>query len=88
MFQKPGDLGVIAQSFGAIYERNAINAGFPILTADPKDEEISDGDMLEVDIASGRIHNLTNNYIIQGIPFFKVQMEIYLRGGLLEGGSF
>jgi 3-isopropylmalate dehydratase small subunit len=85
-FKSLGISLIIAQSFGAIYERNAINAGFPILAANPKGDEISDGDMLDVDITSGKIYNLTNGNIIHGTPFSEVQMEIYLRGGLLEGG--
>jgi 3-isopropylmalate dehydratase small subunit len=83
-FKSLGISLIIAHSFGAIYERNAINAGFPILTADPKREEIGDGDILEVDVASGKIHDQTNGNIIHGTPFSQVQMAIYLRGGLLE----
>ena len=74
---------IIAESFGAIYERNAINAAFPILTcAGIPDLEVKDGDELEVNIETGLIRNVRNNKQIKAVPFSEVQMEIYCKGGL------
>ncbi len=81
---------IIARSFGAIYERNAINAGVPIMAADLSGAGLKDGDELEVDLASGEITHGPSGRVIEGRPFSDVQMEIYQRGGLLavseEGG--
>jgi 3-isopropylmalate/(R)-2-methylmalate dehydratase large subunit len=74
---------IVAESFGAIYERNAINSGFPIMTADLAGTAVKDGDRIEVDLASGRIR-LADGQEIAGRPFADVQMEIYKRGGLLK----
>ncbi len=74
---------IIARSFGAIYERNAINSGFPVLTADLVDTGITSGDTIFVDAATGIITH-ENSTIIQALPFPDVQMEIYKRGGLLQ----
>jgi 3-isopropylmalate dehydratase small subunit len=74
---------VMAKSFGAIYERNAINAGLPIMAADLSDAGIKSGDEIEVDLASGEIRHLGTGKVFAGRPFYKVQMEIYQRGGLL-----
>jgi 3-isopropylmalate dehydratase small subunit len=74
---------LIAESFGAIYERNAINAGMPIMVATLKGSGIASGDEIEVDLASGRITHLKSGKIFEGRPFSDVQMEIYQRGGLL-----
>ncbi len=75
---------IIAESFGSIYERNAINAGLPIMTGTLLHSDFADGDEIEVNFESGEIlHVLTNEkYVVQ--PFAKVQMEIYQRGGLLK----
>ena len=74
---------IVAASFGSIYERNAINAAFPILSSDKIDElELKTGDPVSVNVGTGKIVNLSNRKIIQANPFSDVQMEIYQNGGL------
>lgn len=75
---------IIAESYGAIYERNAINAGMPILRADLSNTDIKDGEEITVDLKTGMIERMKNNEKIQGEPFSSVQVEIYQRGGLLS----
>jgi 3-isopropylmalate dehydratase small subunit len=75
---------IIAQSFGAIYERNAINSGMPVITGDLLQGEIKDGDEISVDLATGEVEKKTGGKRYRLEPFTKAQMEIYLRGGLLE----
>jgi len=77
---------VIAKSFGAIYERNAINAGMPIMTADLSAADLSDGDEIEVDLESGRVTHVPSGNVLEAAPFSDVQMQIYQRGGLLVRG--
>lgn len=75
---------IIAKSFGAIYERNAINSGFPIMAAqDIKKLTLKDGDEIEVDLMSGQITKLSTGETIKVTPFSEVQLDIYQRGGLL-----
>jgi len=71
--------GIVAESFGAIYKRNAINTGFPILECPGiMDAGVTDGDEVEIDLASSRIKDLTTGKEISGLkPFSKVQMDIY-----------
>ncbi len=76
---------LVAKSFGAIYERNAINAGVPILAADLAAAGLKNGDGIEVDLTSGEITLLGSGDVVKGSPFSQVQMEIYQRGGLLKG---
>jgi 3-isopropylmalate dehydratase small subunit len=82
-FKSLGISLIIAESYGAIYERNAINAGMPILRADLVNTDIQDGEEIKVDLKTGKIHRMKNNEKILGEPFSSVQMEIYQRGGLL-----
>ncbi len=82
-FKSLGISLIIAESYGAIYERNAINAGMPILRAELVNTDIQDGEEITVDLKTGRIERKKNNEKIQGEPFSSVQMEIYQRGGLL-----
>jgi len=82
-FKSLGVQAVIAESFGAIYERNAINAAFPILVFSNIHElDLEQGNQIEVDLNSGLITNLENSKSLRGEPFSDVQMEIYQNGGL------
>ncbi len=76
---------IIAESFGAIYERNAINAAFPVMKyKDLSSLELKDRDTIRVDIVNGMVTNLSNNKTTEIEKFSKVQMEIYKKGGLLK----
>jgi 3-isopropylmalate dehydratase small subunit len=82
-FLSLGIAAIIAQSFGAIYERNAINAAMPILVADLLRKGLKDGDRIRVNFGTGAIELLDKNKTVQGAPFSDIQMQIYRRGGLL-----
>src|SRR5205823_13337885 len=53
---------VVAPSFGRIYTRNAINVGLPIVTSPRIDEEIKQGDQIEINLANGLLRNLRSGY--------------------------
>jgi 3-isopropylmalate/(R)-2-methylmalate dehydratase large subunit len=74
---------VIARSFGAIYFRNAVNAGFPVMAADLLESGLKDGDRIRVNLATGEIEVLATGMKVHGRPFPPVQIEIYRKGGLL-----
>lgn len=83
-FASLGIQAIIAESFGAIYERNAINAAFPIITFDSIYLlELKDGDILRINILTGELHNMNNNKTAKAEPFSSVQFDIYNKGGLL-----
>jgi len=82
-FTALGVQAILAESFGAIYERNAINAALPILTYKSLNElDLNDGDKIRINLISGEITNLTNNKTIAINKFSDVQMEIYQNGGV------
>jgi homoaconitate hydratase family protein/3-isopropylmalate dehydratase small subunit len=82
-FKALGVSAILAESFGAIYERNAINAAMPILTYDDfKDIELENGDTIRVNFETGETLNVTKNKSGNINPFSEVQMEIYKNGGL------
>jgi len=83
-FKSLGISVIIAESFGAIYERNAINSAMPILIDPNITSEIDEMDKLSVDFITGEIVDQTQgkNYLVK--PFSKSQLAIYERGGLLN----
>jgi 3-isopropylmalate/(R)-2-methylmalate dehydratase large subunit len=83
-FKSLGVALIIAQSFGAIYERNAINAAMPIMVANLAGTDIADGEEIRVHLVTGEINRLSPGQSILGTSFSQIQMEIYQRGGLLN----
>jgi 3-isopropylmalate dehydratase small subunit len=80
-----GVQAIVAESFGAIYERNAINAAFPIMTYDKLEGlDLEHFDKIKVNFETGEITNVTKGKTIQGNPFSDVQMDIYQRGGIFS----
>jgi len=84
---------IICESIGAIYKRNAINSGFPIMTCpgiikyvDQKDGMLKDGDVIEADIEKGivSLKSHSGDLVIQAEPFSKVQLEIYDSGNIFS----
>lgn len=75
---------VIAKTFARIFYRNAINIGLPILECPQASERIQAGDQVEVDFASGTIHNITRNETYQANPFPDFIQNIIAKGGLLN----
>ncbi len=83
-FVSLGVQAILAGSFGAIYERNAINAAFPVLTySNLTDLYLENGDEIEINLREGNMINLKTGDRIKINPFSQVQMEIYKNGGLL-----
>jgi len=74
---------VIARSFARIFFRNAINIGLPIVELEEIDK-ISEGDLLEVNLAEGVIKNITKNEVYRTQSFPAFLQEIIKAGGLLS----
>ena len=74
---------LVAESFGAIYERNAINAAFPIISSERiKELKLEDGDELSINFETGKVRNVTRDIALEFAPFSEVQMEIFQNNGL------
>jgi 3-isopropylmalate/(R)-2-methylmalate dehydratase small subunit len=83
---------IIAPSFGAIYFRNAVNSGFPVLKSSDVERlvlggNLKTGDQISVDVLSGECVNITQNISFNVLPMSKVQHAIFLAGGLFGYGK-
>ena len=76
-----GVSAILAKSVARIFFRNAINLGLPVLICDT--DGISDGDELEIDLASGMVRDITNGkqFTFGKIP--EVMLCILDEGGLI-----
>jgi 3-isopropylmalate/(R)-2-methylmalate dehydratase small subunit len=79
---------IVAESYGAIYKRNAINSGLPIV-AFPGLTKLADafqtGDVVTVDFESGQLA-IEGRETFEVEPFSRVQMDIYQAGNLFAYG--
>jgi 3-isopropylmalate dehydratase small subunit len=74
---------VIAHSFARIFYRNAINIGLPILESPEAALKIAAGDRVRVDLAAGRVDNLTSGEQYQATPFPLFMQDLIEKGGLI-----
>ncbi len=75
---------VIAKSFARIFFRNAINIGLPLLECEEAVDKTEAGDVLEVDLSSGGIKNLTRGIEFTARPYPDFMAELISASGLIE----
>ncbi len=84
-----GIQAIIAKSFGAIYKRNAINSGLPILTYNYISlDKIRNREKIIIDLEKGVARKVENDEdFIELNPLSQVQMDIYQSGNLFNYGK-
>lgn len=75
---------VIANSFARIFYRNSINIGLPILECPEAAAAISEGDEVEIDLAAGKITDISTGATFEAQPFPPFIQQIIEDGGLLN----
>ena len=92
-FVSLGVTALLAESFGAIYKRNAINAGFPIMEAAGITDALvkgqpwlRSGDVIRVDLRSGKVIHRGRKRSRPARPMSPVQLDIYQAGDLFAYG--
>lgn len=80
---------VLAETCSRIYYRNAINNGYPVLFVKAisdaiKAGEINNGDMLEIDMSTGEIKDLTTGREFHGDAVSDLENDIMRSGGLFN----
>ncbi len=78
---------IAAPSFGAIYFRNSVNSGLPVLDVPDlaelaREGKLQTGDSVRIDLLSGEGRSLTRGSDFWLHPMSGVQHDIWLAGGL------
>jgi len=73
---------ILAESFGRIFYRNALNFGIPVLVC-PEARQINALDRLRVDPVAGLVENLTSGQRHEAAPLPKHLMAMVAAGGLM-----
>lgn len=75
---------IIAHSFARIFYRNSINVGLPVLEIGDDVEKIHADDVLHIDLATGRIEDVTTGDTFQAPPLPGFIQDIAKAGGLIQ----
>lgn len=77
-----GTGAVLADSFGRIFYRNAINLGIPLIICPDISCAVKNGDILTVNISEGKVINETTGVIIEAQPLAGYALNILQNGGI------
>jgi len=80
--KEAGIAAVVAPSFARLFKRNAINVGLPIVTSPRIDEQIAQGDEIEIDLAGGTLRNLRSGYRSRLPPMAPESLKLIEDGGI------
>jgi 3-isopropylmalate/(R)-2-methylmalate dehydratase small subunit len=75
---------VVAKSFAAIFYRNAINIGLPLVECPEAVDEIDENDEIEADMDLGELKNITKGKSYKITPLPDTIKKIVDLGGLIE----
>lgn len=85
---------IVAESYGRIFYRNAINLGIPVIVCKDIAQHIVAGDKLKINIQTGQIFNERTGKEFLAEPFSEYTMSILANGGIktlikkqLQGGG-
>jgi 3-isopropylmalate/(R)-2-methylmalate dehydratase small subunit len=79
-----GIKAVVAKSFARIFFRNAFNIGLPIFESARLVENVSEGDIIEIDAGKGVVKNVTRKEVHQAEPIPSFMQELIESGGLVQ----
>ena len=73
---------ILADSFGRIFYRNAINLGVPLIVCPGVSKIVKRGDLLSLDMTTGKVTNETTGATAQAQPLSDYVMNILDSGGI------
>ena len=73
---------VLAESFGRIFFRNAINLGLPVIVCPGISKCAQKGDEIMIDIETGEVTDVTRGKVLKTTPFSPYVLNILESGGI------
>lgn len=77
-----GIAALVSSSYARIFYRNAINLGLPALTCPEAVAAVEDGDVVRIDLDSGRLEDLSRPFSCSVPPLPGFLVEIIQAGGM------
>ena len=75
---------VLAESFARIFYRNAITIGLPVLVCPGVSRKVNEGDIVVVNLQTGKVEDETNGLVLQATKLPEFIMEVLENGGLIS----
>lgn len=75
---------IIARSFARIFYRNAFNIGLPLIESEEAVDELSDGEEIIVDLATGEIKDRNEHKSFPTKPIPEFMRDLIQAGGLVN----
>jgi len=82
--REAGIAALVAPSFGRIFTRNCINLGIPVVHCPEIEGEVSEGDVLEIDLGAGKLWNVTTGFEASFTPMSREILALIEIGGIAE----
>ena len=79
-----GVSAILCESAGRIFYRNTWNIGVPVFECPKINTLFKKGDQVEVDVATGKIRNLTTGAEAQAAPPMPLLVERWSKGGMID----
>jgi len=79
-----GIVAVVASSFARIFFRNCINIGLPAISCPEASRDVKEGDVIEIELPTGKIRNITGGSQYTFTPFPPFVMDIINNSGLIN----
>ena len=79
--KEAGIRAIVAVTFGRIFYRSSINEGLPVFVCPEAYQRTDEGDLVQIDVVSGRIENKSKNLEFRFQPFSDLVLKIILAGG-------
>lgn len=79
-----GVAAVVAESFARIFYRNSINIGLPLIEAKNVSKNVSEGDIIEIDVDKGILKDLDTSEEFEVKPLPEFMLGIMNEGGLIN----
>lgn len=80
--KEAGIAAVVAPSFGRLFTRNCVNVGLPVITSEKIDQQVVDGDVLEIDLGQGMVRVVRSGYVGRVPPMAAESLKLIEDGGI------
>jgi 3-isopropylmalate/(R)-2-methylmalate dehydratase small subunit len=84
LLKRLGIVAVVAETVNGLFYRNSVNYALPAMECAGIRETVKEGDVLQVDVGTGSIENLTQGKRLMGSKMPEFLQAIVRSGGIME----
>ena len=81
--KEAGVAALLAPSFSRLFTRNSFNFGLPVISLPGIDQQVQEGDPIEIDLTLGRLWNRRSGYEVDLPPMAPEMLRLIEDGGIM-----